>query len=148
MFKKILVPLDGSPLAESIVPVAMQMAKLAHAEIAILAVISAWQIAYAEGTADIAALSEHFAAQCTEYLELLAARLRKDGLTVQTYVDEGYVPDVICDVAERIDADLIAMATHGRSGIQRWLLGGTADKVLHISKVPVLLIRPKDPASA
>jgi nucleotide-binding universal stress UspA family protein len=68
--------------------------------------------------------------------------LEKDGLKVSTQVGTGGAADGIIDYADRMQAELIAMTTHGRSGIARWLMGSVADKVARGANVPVLLIRP------
>jgi nucleotide-binding universal stress UspA family protein len=65
-------------------------------------------------------------------------------LTVATRVTDGYVAEAILDYAEQNKIDLIAMSTHGRSGVRRMLLGSTADRVVHGAKMPVLLVRPEE----
>ena len=74
--------------------------------------------------------------------ERTAARLGELGLRVQTEVCEGHVAEAILDYADSKHADLIAMSTHGRSGLGRLLMGSVAEKVMHSTKVPVLLVHP------
>ena len=65
-------------------------------------------------------------------------------IAVATSVTDGYVAEAILDFAEQNNIDLIAMSTHGRSGMRRMLLGSTADRVVHGAKMPVLLVRPEE----
>jgi nucleotide-binding universal stress UspA family protein len=74
-------------------------------------------------------------------LEKLAAELRRPGLTIDTMAHEGYPPDVILEQAVGVGADLIAMGTHGRSGLGRALLGSTAERVIATAPCPVLTVR-------
>ena len=76
------------------------------------------------------------------YLQKEVDELRKDGTRVTSMMCEGPVPDTILAAADEVHADLIAMSTHGRSGIQRMLLGSVADKVVHLSHIPVMLVHP------
>ena len=77
-----------------------------------------------------------------KYLQDEVKKLNKKGVKVSSVMREGPVPDTILAVAEETHADVIAMSTHGRSGIQRWLMGSVADKVVHDSHIPVMLIHP------
>jgi nucleotide-binding universal stress UspA family protein len=81
--------------------------------------------------------------KATRYLESLAEGLRAEGLEVAVHVDEHDAPGrAIAEIAERLDADLIALATHGYGGLKRALLGSVADKVLRGSPLPLLVQRP------
>ena len=148
MYKKILAPLDGSELSEAALAHARSLAQCMGAEIMLLRVVDS-PLYWADPSADttyMAALLDGMQAMrqaATTYLEMIALELRKAGLNVTTAVEEGGVAaDDILDYAHIAQADLIVMSTHGRSGIQRWLLGSVADKVVHGAKIPVLLIRP------
>jgi nucleotide-binding universal stress UspA family protein len=77
------------------------------------------------------------------YLATIEAQLTKEGLNVETKVLTGRPAEAITDFAQRSEVDLIAIATHGRSGIRRWVFGSVADRVVHSSPIPILLIRPK-----
>ena len=79
-------------------------------------------------------------------LELLAQRLKIEGVSTSIEVAEGHTAEAILDCAKHSHADLIAMTTHGRSGLGRWWLGSVADKVVRASHIPVLLVRPEEPA--
>jgi len=144
MFKKILVPLDGSSWSEAVLPHARALAKEQQAEISLLRISTAALHVYSEVPFNYAELIERDIADCKRYIETIAEDLRKDGLTVATRVTDGYVAEAILDYAEQNKIDLIAMSTHGRSGVRRMLLGSTADRVVHGAKMPVLLVRPEE----
>jgi nucleotide-binding universal stress UspA family protein len=142
MFSKILIPLDGSELAEAILPEAETLAHDFGAEVVLLRVHTPQVLPYlVDSPYALADITRHESETSRAYLDDVAARLRAKGLSVKTVLNEGRAADVILDVAEAVKADLIAMTTHGRSGVGRWLLGSTADAVVHAAKVPVLLSR-------
>ncbi len=76
------------------------------------------------------------------YIKLTCAKLEKAGVNATYLLREGPVAETIMEVAEIMQADIIAMSTHGRTGMLRILLGSVAEQVVHESKVPVMLIRP------
>jgi nucleotide-binding universal stress UspA family protein len=78
-----------------------------------------------------------------KYLDSIAVELKNKGIKVNTIVIVGHAAEEIIKTAEKINADLIAMSTHGRSGLGRWALGSITDKVLHESSIPVLTVRSK-----
>ena len=143
MYKKILVPLDGSPLAEAVIPHAEALAKSEGAEIIILRVpdLPAPDL-FARNPAMANKLVEDMEIETDKYLQEEVDKLSKEGVKVSSLLREGPVPDTILAVAEETHADVIAMSTHGRTGIQRWLLGSVADKIIHHSHIPVMLIHP------
>jgi len=81
--------------------------------------------------------------EAQEHLDKLARELRSGGLNVETVAREGYPPEVIVSEAERVGADLIAMGTHGRSGLAHLLLGSTAERVVQKAPCPVMTVRYK-----
>jgi nucleotide-binding universal stress UspA family protein len=142
MYKKMLVPLDGSDLAEQVFVYAKELAGRLDLQVDLLHVCAREQYEM---------LPMHGA-----YMERVADRLRSqiDGVRVATggapkaeaprivgKVRVGYAAEEILRYADEEKADIILMATHGRSGITRWVLGSVADKALRASKVPVLLVR-------
>jgi len=146
MYKKILVPLDGSPLAEAVLPHAQALAKSEGAEIILLRVPVLPDTAFlARDPALASMIIKDMEEETTEYMQDEVAKLKKSGSKVKGITREGLVPDTILDVARETHADVIAMSTHGYSGIQRWLLGSVADKVVHYSPIPVMLIHPISP---
>ncbi len=142
MFSKILVPLDGSQLAEQVLPYAKSLAQQSQAAIMLLRVANhpARQY-YIEGLAVTVAQSDDSQTHCEAYLYRISEILTKANITVNFAVREGAIADVILDYADEIHADLIAMSTHGRTGVGRWVLGSVADRIVHGSHVPILLIR-------
>tara|TARA_R110002072_G_scaffold79141_5_gene182908 strand:- start:262 stop:822 length:561 start_codon:yes stop_codon:yes gene_type:complete len=140
--KKILVPLDGSEHAASVLELVARLARSLGAEVVLFR--AAWvdptnnMLAYAR---EADALRAGLKAE----LEGLAEPLRRDGLTVTSRVALDYPAEAILKATELSGSDLIAMTTHGRSGLKRWLLGSVAEKVLRASPCPVLLVRvPSD----
>jgi nucleotide-binding universal stress UspA family protein len=142
MFKKILVPLDGSDLAEAILPEAETLAKDFGAEVVLLRAHTPQVLPYlTDNPYALADITRYETESARAYLDGVAGPLRAKGLSIKIIVNEGRAADVILDVAETVQADLIAMTTHGRSSVGRWLLGSVADGVIHAAKVPVLLSR-------
>ena len=83
--------------------------------------------------------SEH---ETEEYLLMEEAKLTKEGMKVTHIMREGPIPEMILKVADEVHADVITMSTHGRTGVQRFLMGSVADRVVHYSHIPVMLIHP------
>jgi nucleotide-binding universal stress UspA family protein len=143
MYQRMLVPLDGSERAEAILSFAEQVAGPLDAEVVLFRVLeppSPIELVASAGvvTPDTFTLRE---IDAKRYLSEIERRLSKKGLRVRTRVALGSPAEEILTAARSVSADLIAMATHGRSGIGRALLGSVAESVLRASPVPVLLIR-------
>jgi nucleotide-binding universal stress UspA family protein len=142
MFSKILIPLDGSQVAEQVLPYATTLAQRRCAAITLLRVANhPVRQYYVEGLAVNAAQSDDSPAHCEAYLRRIVESLTQFGAVVGHVVQEGAIADVILDYADEMQADLIAMSTHGRTGIGRWWMGSVADRVVHNSHIPILLIR-------
>jgi nucleotide-binding universal stress UspA family protein len=142
MYKKILIPLDGSELAEKAIAHAAGLAKCTGAELELLRVAQLYlPNYYFEAPIDAEDLIQRDRDEATAYIAKITDQLKAQGLTVTSSIGQGAVADVIVDYAESTGADLIVMSTHGRAGVQRWLLGSVADRVLHGAKAPVLLVR-------
>jgi len=137
MFKKILVPLDGSRLAEKILGRVEKLVGGSQSEVHLLRVVVSYEVDPREEKKERARLMQ----EAWDYLEKVASRLRRKGIRAYAAVAYGKDAVQICDFARKNHFDLIAMATHGRSGLSRWALGSVADKVLHCSAVPVMLVR-------
>jgi len=137
MFKKILVPLDGSKRAEKILPQVKELVKFSGAEVHLLKVVMSYEIDPKKDKEEL----EKLAGEAQEYLDQVAARLKKKGIQASAIVAYGKDAVQICDYASGKKCNLIAMSTHGRSGLSRWALGSVADKVLQCSSVPVMLFR-------
>lgn len=143
MYKKILVPLDGSQTAEAVLVHAKALAYSEGAEIVLLSVAAnpALEFAFEDPTLAAQIVSDQ-EAKVKTYMVDAEAKLKGEGFKVSAIVREGSVADTILDVAGEIGADVIAMSTHGRTGPARWLIGSVADRVVRNSKIPVMLIRP------
>lgn len=143
MYKKILVPLDGSPMSESVLPHAEALAKSEHAEIILLRVPNAPVSEYLSRDPMIAEMiHDDMEKESEEYVHNKVTELQKENIQVTGLTKDGPVPDTILNVAEETHADIIAMSTHGRTGVSRWLMGSVADKVVHHTHIPVMLIHP------
>lgn len=143
MYKKILVPLDGSPLAEAILPHAQALAKSEGAEIVLLRVSQPPAPEFLARDAKTGArLVEKMEQEARQYVEVEVQRLRDDGNRVTGIARDGAILETIVSVARETHADVIAMSTHARSGLQHFLLGSVADDLVHISPIPVMLIHP------
>ena len=143
---QIFVPLDGSGLAEKTLPHACSLTKRLNLEIQLVRVYSLPLDAYVVADGVIAQgpaqYSEEFARHAQDYLDGKVAGLRADGFKrVVAIAIEGDAAGEIIDLASKTPNSLIAMSTHGRSGIGRWVLGSVAEKIIQHAHNPVLLIR-------
>ena len=157
MFRTVLVPLDGSPLAEQALPYAREVAQRFQAKLVLLQVVPLVGQAAALGFAgtselahttppDIEALSEALGAEVRRaegYLGETARKLQEAGLEVEWEVRRGVPAAEIIACARDRGVDLIAISTHGRSGLGRLIFGSVADEVLRKSGLPILLIKPE-----
>jgi nucleotide-binding universal stress UspA family protein len=136
-FKKILIPLDGSNCAEDVFPKVEKLVTDVKPTLALLHVAYAHVFPGADPTeAEVKVVRE-----AEEYLDKLKKRLEAKGFKVETHVRYGHDAEEILDHAAQKEIELIAMTTHGRSGIKRFLLGSVAEKVLRHSTKPILLAR-------
>jgi len=144
MYKKILVPLDGSELAQRALVQAEQMAKGFGSEIILFEVVPFMPIYGSPELVTPLIIDEKQRESVERYLTRIAGELKEKGFKVSTMVKTGQqVALEIIDFAKESGVDLIIMCTHGRSGITRWVLGSVALKVLTRAETPILLIRAK-----
>ena len=141
MYKRILLPLDGSSLAEEAVPHAVAMAERFGAEVILLAVLMSLPMAVGSHQPSLRQAEERTRASMREYLERIATRFRDKGVQAEVVTTEGTPHAEIVRVAEARSADLIVMCSRGRSGASRWLIGSVADRVMRGAGVPVVLVR-------
>jgi nucleotide-binding universal stress UspA family protein len=153
-FRRILVPLDGSAAAESILEHAVWLARLEpEAELVLLTVVQPVASAVWVSGAPLAAslpaenlVSRPEPESAREYLESVARRLEASGMHVRARVEiAAIVAPAILEIARGEQADVVALATHGRSGLARLMLGSVADKLVRGSHTPILLFRPSLP---
>jgi nucleotide-binding universal stress UspA family protein len=145
MFKKILIPLDGSAVAESVLPQAREL-------VARLDVDTIFLLHIYPGSDELLPAHQAYLEHTAEIIRAEAAKVRaklpgiRGGVSagkpdVEIKLATGHPAEQILDFAEQKQVNLILMATHGRSGIRRWVLGSVADKVLSMSGIPVWLVR-------
>lgn len=146
MFRHLLVPLDGSLLAEAALPAAAHLAGIFGARLTLLHVIERKAPGEIHGETH---LREPESARA--YLEALAARPFAAGLSVEPHVHVAEVESAAAGIAahiEELQPDLIVMCTHGGPHLRRWLSGSVAQKVLGLSRAPILLLQPGEGGSA
>ena len=147
MYQKILVPLDGSQLAECALPHVIGMSKDgAVGEVILLSVVNV----YIPGHSDfptpinINEIRDSLFMESKKYLDDVESRLASEGIKVTKVSLEGSRPaDIISDYARKNGIDMIVIATHGYTGLKKLMLGSVALGILHESHIPVLLIRPE-----
>ncbi|MCP4426823.1 MAG: universal stress protein [Chloroflexi bacterium] len=155
MFNKILVPVDGSELAEqalepALALVAQEAVAQGAGQIILLRVLqfdSIMMAAHAEYgvIAPIEPSLEQARSEAENYLQGLAERYERPSITLTPLLAEGDVAGTIVDTAVAHDVDLIGMSTHGYSGVTRWLMGSVAEKVVRAASHPVLVVRAAAP---
>lgn len=149
---RILIPLDGSALAEQVLDPACALGDRVGASYLLLHVFPAFPVSgYASGVdaATLTQMEQRARADMEDYLTTVAARLRAAGRVVDTAVCSDEQPaSAILETARQRGADLIAVTTHGRSGVRRWLLGSMADKVVRAAHTPVLVYHPQENGTA
>ena len=150
MFERVLVPLDGSRVGEADLPVIGRLVDKCppgtEVEIVLLGVITLLRhwVVVGEASAPVSYTDEEMLLiknRVTDYLEKTGESVKSDGVIVKTMVASGSASDEILKAADDINADLIGMSTHGRSGLRRLAFGSITDKVIRGSRVPVLLVR-------
>ncbi|MEO7021196.1 MAG: universal stress protein [Ktedonobacteraceae bacterium] len=150
MFKRILVPLDGSPRAEQALPVAARLAQASGGSIHILQVIKI-VVPYYGGMPPVLFVPEQSVetemAQATNYLNTVAASSVLIGIHTTTEAMIGLPAQSILATAESQGVDLIVLCSHGRTGFIRWMLGSVAHTLAHESTIPTLVLPESEPAS-
>ena len=143
MYKRAIVPLDGSPFAEAILPFLRQIAGPLDMEVLLLRVVVPQAKAPVEAPPRVLIRElETQRVDAEEYLARLAEDLRNRGVRVDTRVNRGEAAHEILAVARETAADLIAMCTHDRSGFGRFVFGSVAETVMRRADIPVLLLKP------
>jgi nucleotide-binding universal stress UspA family protein len=161
MYGKILVPLDGSKLAEVVLPYVRELAQRFDSEVTLIQVVTSFSKLVAEtmpagleptgaaAAVGLEAASEALKAErqgARSYLAKVTRRLKGRQIKVRAEIVEGAAGDSIVEYAHHHGMDLIAMSTHGRSGLLRLVFGSVADHVLRQAGTPVLLIRIREVA--
>lgn len=148
VYKRILVPLDGSQLAENVLPVVQSLSRGIKSKVTLFSVIDVEAMAdeLPAGRMDLSRSIDQMAQNAItvakDYLKSVASTLDLPKGTVTQTAVLATAADAIVKEAEKQPGTMIAMSTHGRSGFQRYYIGSVADKVLHTASVPVLLYNP------
>lgn len=145
--RRVVVPTDFSAAAAEVAAVARRLLARVEADASVV-LVHAYHLpieytAYGPIPTSVRFL-EDVGADAQERLDLAARELARDGLAVETVLREGYAPDVIVEAAAEHEADLIAMGTHGRTGIAHLLLGSTAERVVQHAACPVITVRQSE----
>jgi nucleotide-binding universal stress UspA family protein len=159
MYQKIMIPLDGSELAECVLPHAEAFIKGGMAKTAVLIWVleplptamygasvetfasSAQEDIFASNADYWGKMEAERRSTAQEYLDRIAGRFNHYGADIKCEILEGQVAATLAGYTEKNNIDLLLIATHGRSGVSRWMMGSVADRVLHYSHVPVLMVR-------
>ena len=145
MYKKILVPLDGSELAECVLPHVESIAKGCGVKnIILVRALEPYISSYAQvylGDEQRKEADARAEGAAREYLDQAVSRVKLDGVEVQKQFITGSPAESIAEYATKNDVDLIIISTHGRSGISRWVWGSVADRILRSACVPVMMVR-------
>jgi nucleotide-binding universal stress UspA family protein len=151
MFQHILVPLDGSPLAERALPVAALIARSTGASLELVHAASIevdYGPYFAQAPSYVETILEMEMAGARAYLERVARTETLAGIRNEREVIPGPATTVIPVYAQSHDVDLIVMCSHGYSGAKRWMLGSVADRVVRCAPAPVLVLRDHEPVPA
>jgi len=144
-----MVPLDGSKLAECVLShlEAVVRGSEPTPDVLLVRAVEPIAIPYGREVAEITSMEQlkafetHNKIEAEKYLKEIVAQLAKVGVNAKAYVIYGKAAEVLGDFASKNDVDLVIIATHGRSGISRWVWGSVADRLLRSVCVPVLMVR-------
>jgi nucleotide-binding universal stress UspA family protein len=134
MIERILIPLDGSETAEAILPQVRRVLQRHQAEVILLHATPVYP-------PDFHLAAPGLQAEGDRYIRRMTFQAINDGLRCRGLVRSGFAAETILDAARSEDASLIAMSTHGRTGLSRWILGSVAEKIVRASATPVLVLR-------
>jgi len=149
MYKKIMVPLDGSKLAECVLPHLETVIKGCEPppEVIVVQAVEPLSVPYGREVSQFTSLEQvqafetHQKVEAEKYLKEIVARLKKTGVNAKADVIYGKAGEALSDYATKNDIDLVIIATHGRSGISRWVWGSVADRLIRSVCAPVLMVR-------
>jgi len=146
MFDHVLVPLDGSPLAECVLPHTVAVAQAFGAQVTLLRVLERTHVAGRPGPVD--PLDWHISkAEAGAYLDGVTARLRKAGLQAENTLLEGQASERIIEFARGHDVNLIILSSHGRSGLSGWNVSSVVQKVVLRAYTPTMIVRAYQPVT-
>ncbi len=145
MFKSICVPLDGSTLAESSLPIALEIAQRDSAHIHLIEVVQPpWPDRRGQNTEAVTILTKAQCEQAKRYLDDATSAFKQKSLVTHVQVLEAFnIGDAILEYCAKHAIELVVMSTHGRGGIGRVLMGSVTDRVIQHATMPVLVNRPR-----
>jgi nucleotide-binding universal stress UspA family protein len=141
MFERILVPLDGSERAEAVLGQIDPILRSEDAEIILFRAVEPWTDGYSPNWETTQSMQLKFEEESRAYLSKIENRLRDQGARVRSLLGQAPAADSILRAASQEGASLIAMSTHGRTGLARWVFGSVAEKILRTSPIPLFLVR-------
>ncbi|MGB0385652.1 MAG: universal stress protein [Ardenticatenaceae bacterium] len=149
MTNSVIVPLDGSMLAEQALPLGISVAQQMGSALQLVQVVSMPSPSFSyistpDGNITRLDVIESFRASAERYLGQMKTQLAEAGIAVETSIIEGDVGPALADFANQQEASYLVMSTHGRGGLSRWSLGSVADQVLHLSERPLIIMRPQE----
>jgi len=144
-YRTILVPLDGSREGEAVIPYVAWLAFRLKAEVILFqTLVKGYHTLTSSGYEYVIYPEQQMAsdkALVKDYLSGVQEILKKEGVTSKIEVKMGHAAEEIIEFTDEVNADMVAMSTHGRSGVGRWVFGSVAEKVLHEGSKPLLLVR-------
>ena len=150
MYKRILIATDGSPLSDKAVETGLSLAGLSGATVVALKVVPRYPRSYFDGglpvdAADIKRIEKQWSDAAQQLVDKVKARGTANGVAVKTtVVKSDLIAEAVIAAAKKHNCDLIVMASHGRKGLKRLLLGSETQHVLTHSHIPVLVLRPEE----
>ncbi|WP_336022100.1 universal stress protein [Halobellus salinisoli] len=141
MYDRVLVPTDGSECADHAIDHALDIAAQYDAELRVLSVIDSRDVSHSAPAISPNQIEKTLRERAESVVEAVAERAEEAGVRVVTAVEAGIPDDVVVEYAEDSDCDLIVMGTHGRTGLERYLLGSVTERTVRRSSVPVLTVR-------
>ncbi len=146
LFSKILLPLDSSEVGEAALPYVIEIAQKLRSEVILFSVIERGQHVHTIGGQDFIRFSEQqvesMKLETNKYLAITNKKLTDSGVNVRSIVREGDAAGEIIKFAQEDNIRLVAISSHGRSGMRGWVFGSVSNKVLQAGKTPLLLVRP------
>ena len=143
MHQRVLLPLDGSTLAEQALPYAVAQAERFRAELILLRAVGSLN-GYGHSIGELGWVQDQMGQWARDYLESIATQVRVEGIPVKVVVLHDPPHEAITQFAEANSVDLIVICSRGQSGSSRWLMGSVADRVVRGATIPVLLVRASE----
>lgn len=148
-FRRLLVPLDGSAVAESVLVFVRRLANPGVTTVVVVQAVPLMPVAVVDAPAPaVLDAEERTREEARGYVESVAARLGSDGYQTEPHVRDGEPSTVILDLVRELNVELIAMTTHGRTWLRRVVFGSVAERVLRDSPVPVFVVRVAEAETA